>query len=58
MFFMLSVGKQSKLNKPLLSESRGCLAGSDGFSCVKYTYVKLLCESKREKERELCGQVE
>lgn len=29
MFSMLSVGKQSKMNKLLLSESRGCLAGSN-----------------------------
>lgn len=34
------------------------LQAGPGFSWVKYVYVKLLCKSKRENERELCGQVE
>lgn len=34
------------------------LQASPGFSWVKYVYVKLLCKSKRENERELRGQVE
>jgi len=52
--------------KTLLSESRGCLAGSNA-GCrlaqpsavlIKHIDIKLLCESKGEDERELCGHEE